>query len=128
MSGDHSKAIRRELTADEQSRIAGAFLCGVKQVVIADKLGIPRSTVNVTIKRLKETGSEHPEKRQGPANALSECDECALARIVEADHSQPLGLITDKLNTAVGLHLTSQTIRKYIKKGNWKSCFACKKP
>jgi transposase len=128
MSENDSKATRRELTANERSRIAGAFLCHVKQVDIAEWLGIPKSTVYATIKRLRETGSEHPEKRQGPENALSERDERALARIVAADRSQPLNLITSKLNAAVGMHLTSQTVRKYIKKANWQSCFACKKP
>ena len=107
---------RRGLTPDERSRIAGAYLCGVKPLTIAEKLIFPKSTVYDTIKRLNKTGSEHPPKRLGPSNTLSERDERALAKIVNTDRNLPLALITDKINTAAGTSLSAQTVRKYVRK------------
>jgi transposase len=77
---------------------------------------------------LNDTGSEHPPKRPGPSNILSNRDERTLKRIVKDDRNLTLTLITDQLNSAAETTLIVQTVRKYIRKQGWISCFACKKP
>ena len=125
---DKDKAPRKELTAVERSRIAGAYLCGAKPLNIANKLGIPKSTVYDTVKRLRDKGSEHPEKRPGPTKVLSDRDRRTLARIIKDDRSLTLTLLTNRLNSVAGTTLTVQTVRKYVRSQGWLSCFAYKKP
>ena len=59
-----------ELSEVKRERIIGAFLSGVKQMVISTQLGIPTSTVNDTIKQYKETGSAIPKKCPGRPKCL----------------------------------------------------------
>ncbi|CAG8611352.1 12178_t:CDS:2, partial [Gigaspora margarita] len=69
------------LSQDQQSRIIGAYLCGFKPLHIAQALSFPKSTVYNTVKQYEKTGSEHPNKRAGPHEVLSEHDKRALVRI-----------------------------------------------
>ncbi|CAB4380217.1 unnamed protein product [Rhizophagus irregularis] len=53
----------KELSETLRERIIGSYLSGIKQCIISEELGVPKSTVNDTIKRYKKTGSATPEKR-----------------------------------------------------------------
>ncbi|CAG8740575.1 14041_t:CDS:1, partial [Dentiscutata heterogama] len=53
-------------------------------------LGFPKSTVYDTVNRYDETGSEHPNKRPGHQEVLSERDKRALVRIANNNRKAPL--------------------------------------
>ena len=63
-----------ELSEAQRERIIGAYLSGIKQTVISEKLGIPTSTVYDTIKRYKDTGSAILEKCPGRPKSLIQRD------------------------------------------------------
>ncbi|CAB5376299.1 unnamed protein product [Rhizophagus irregularis] len=61
----------KELSETLRERIIGSYLSGIKQCIISEELGVPKSTVNDTIKRYKKTGSATPEKRPGRLKMLT---------------------------------------------------------
>ena len=57
-----------------ETHIIGSYLSGIKQCIISEELGVPKSTVNDTIKRYKKTGSATSEKRPGHPKMLTKRD------------------------------------------------------
>ena len=122
------KPSRQELSLEQRSRIAGAYLCGVKPLDIAKVFDLPKSTVYDTVKRYEETGSEHPNKRPGRPEALSARDKRSLVRITKKNRKEPLAVITNEFNVQHDTTLTTKTIRKYLHNLGWRNCVACRKP
>ncbi|CAG8735786.1 2484_t:CDS:2 [Rhizophagus irregularis] len=54
----------KELSETLRERIIGSYLSGIKQCIISEELGVPKNTVNDTIKRYKKTGSAHLKNAQ----------------------------------------------------------------
>jgi transposase len=84
----------KELTSEQRERIIGAYLGGVKQIVISAQLNIAPSTVNDTITRYKKTHSATPKKRPGRPKVLTERDRRVLKRIVHEDRFGSLPVLT----------------------------------
>lgn len=119
---------RTELSYEQRSEIAGAFKCGVDQVTIATKLGISKSTVNDTVKRIKETGTPHPCKRPGASPLLSERGKRSLTRIIRSNRNMPLDVISEKLGEEIGQYISIITTRKYLREQEFQSYYVTKKP
>lgn len=128
MENFQNKTQRKELSSDERSEIAGAFKCGVRQIVIAEKLGFPISTVYDTIKRLKETGSPHPSTRIGPMTNFSERDERTLITVVKNNRHEPLDAISHQFKDITGKSICKNTARKILSKHEIHSYYITKKP
>ncbi|CAG8736337.1 22277_t:CDS:1, partial [Rhizophagus irregularis] len=64
----------KELSETLRERIIGSYLSGIKQCIISEELGVPKSTVNDTIKRYKKTGFATPEKCPGHPKMLTKRD------------------------------------------------------
>ncbi len=123
-----NKTQRKELSANERSKIAGAYKCGVKQSVIAEKLGLPLSTINDTIKRIKDTGSPHPPTRIGPLAKFSVREERSLINIVKSNRHEPLDAITSQFRDITGKYICKNTARKILNKNEFHSYYITKKP
>ena len=116
MVGDENNNPRRELTVDQRSEIIGVYKCGVKGTTIAEKLGVPLSTVYDTIDRYNKTGSPHPQNRPGWPKVLSERDERALVRIANSDRDATLADITEEISNILGQPISTKTTGKYLNK------------
>ena len=112
----------KELTSEQRERIIGAYLGGVKQIVISAQLNIAPSTVNDTITRYKKTHSATPKKRPGRPKVLTERDRRVLKRIVHEDRFGSLPVLTGSLETT----LHTNTVRKYLHDDGIR-CYAAKK-
>ncbi|CAB5350216.1 unnamed protein product [Rhizophagus irregularis] len=104
----------KELSETLRERIIGSYLSGIKQCIISEELGVPKSTVNDTIKRYKKTGSATPEKCPGRPKMLTKCDTQTLQRIVCKDRFSPLGDVTNRLNSSLNTNFHHNTVRKYL--------------
>jgi transposase len=118
----------KELSETLRERIIGSYLSGIKQCIISEELGVPKSTVNDTIKRYKKTGSATPEKRPGRPKILTKRDTRTLQRIICKDRFSPLGDVTDRLNSSLNTNFHHNTVRKYLHNEGLGNYTAQKKP
>ncbi|CAI2198142.1 18288_t:CDS:1, partial [Funneliformis geosporum] len=91
-------------------------------------LSIPTSTVNDTIKRYKETGSEIPDKCPGHLKILNQRDKWTLQHIVRNNRFASLSDITSRLISSLDTTLHNNTVRKYLYDEEFGSYVARKKP
>ncbi|EXX56427.1 hypothetical protein RirG_216340 [Rhizophagus irregularis DAOM 197198w] len=118
----------KELSETLRERIIGSYLSGIKQCIISEELGVPKSTVNDTIKRYKKTGFATPEKCPGHPKMLTKRDTQTLQRIVCKDRLSPLGDITNRLNSSLNTNFHHNTVRKYLHNEGLGNYTAQKKP
>jgi transposase len=116
---------REPLSSEDRGRIIGAYQCSTKPATIARTLTFPPSTVYGTINRYKKNGSPQAKVRSGRPLSLSDRDQRVVRRVVLAERHQPLGEITNQLNSSLGTDLHP---RRYLTKAGFSSCAACKKP
>uniref|UniRef100_U9TK19 Transposase Tc1-like domain-containing protein n=1 Tax=Rhizophagus irregularis (strain DAOM 181602 / DAOM 197198 / MUCL 43194) TaxID=747089 RepID=U9TK19_RHIID len=103
----------KELSETLRERIIGSYLSGIKQCIISEELGVPKNTVNDTIKRYKKTGSAHLKNAQ----VIQKC-------LPNAIHELYNVLLNSSLNT----NFHHNTVRKYLHNKGLGNYTAQKKP
>ena len=119
---------RKELTDIQQEQILDAYLAGMKGLKISSKLNISCTTVYNTIKRYQKTGTPHPEKWFSHPATFSDHGKWALQHIIYQNRFLPLGEITSQLNDNLSTTYHPNTIQKYMRKIQFESQVARKKP
>ena len=97
----------RCLTIEEQSCIVGLHKAGVKGVEIAAKLGHPKTTVYIVLKRFERHGTLEGQKSTGRPRKLSECSIRVVTHALATNCRQTLEDITNRS----GFDVSTSTIR-----------------
>ena len=101
---------RREYSTEVKERVIGMCLAGSKQTIIAETLGVPKSSVNDIWQRFLKRGTSENAPRPGRPSLTTKRDERQLVNTIKKDRRASLADITNKWNANVSMSTTRRVL------------------
>lgn len=106
------KTTRKELEPFQRGIIIGRYLAGQKQADIQRAMGLPYSTIRVTIKKYKTSTTGTSAPRSGRPQALSDSDKQYIHLLIKRDPFIKVEDICKSLDKPVSQNTVSRELKR----------------
>lgn len=120
--------MKTHLTPFQRDRIIYFFQKGYSTSMIVDELGFNKSTINYTIKRLKETGSIYDRSRPGRPLISTTRDDRRLINLTRKKRMKSSTWLSNNWYLSSDKKASARTVRRRLQSLKYDWCAAVRKP